>query len=84
MKALLSIAASVQQGGKNVTFEQIQAARLHGATDIELHDTVLIAALFCLFNRYLDGLGVVSTDTVSTLQERASLLATEGYGGNSQ
>src|SRR5579862_5414504 len=56
MKALLSIAGSVQKGGKNVTEQQIQEARSAGATDIEIHDTVLIAAAFCMFNRYVDGL----------------------------
>ena len=56
MKALLSIAGSVQKGGKSVTAEQIETAKTHGATDKEIHDTVLIAAVFCMFNRYVDGL----------------------------
>ena len=56
MKALLSIAASVQAGGKNVTAQQIDDAKKNGATDVEIHDTVLIAASFCMFNRYVDGL----------------------------
>src|ERR1044071_1836668 len=46
LKSLLSIAASVQKGGKNVTPEQIGKARSLGATDREIHDTVLIAAAF--------------------------------------
>jgi uncharacterized peroxidase-related enzyme len=57
LKALLSIAASVHKGGKNVTTEQVEKAKALGATDIEIHDTVLIAAAFCMFNRYVDGLG---------------------------
>jgi len=52
MKALLSIAGSVQKGGKNVTIEQVEAAKKQGATDKDIHDTVLIAAAFCMFNRY--------------------------------
>jgi uncharacterized peroxidase-related enzyme len=60
MKALLHIAALVQQSGKAVTDEAIAAAREAGATDIEIHDTVLIAALFCLYNRYVDGLATVT------------------------
>ena len=60
MKALLTIAAQVQQGGKYVTPESIQRAKDIGATDIEIHDTVLIAALFCLYNRYVDGLATVT------------------------
>ena len=57
MKTLLTIAGSVQKGGKHVTTEQVDAARKNGATDSEIHDTVLIAAAFCMFNRYVDGLG---------------------------
>src|SRR5258706_4920778 len=57
LKALLAIARSVQKGGKQVTPEQIARAKVLGATDIEIHDTVLIAAAFCMFNRYVDGLG---------------------------
>ncbi len=57
LKALLSIAGSVQKGGKQVTEDQIKKAKSEGATDIEIHDTVLIAAAFCMFNRYVDGLG---------------------------
>lgn len=60
MKALLHIAAQVQQGGKYVTPEAILAARENGATDMEIHDTVLISALFCLYNRYVDGLSTVA------------------------
>ena len=60
MKALLIIASMVQISGKNVTEELITNARAAGATDIEIHDTVLIAALFCLYNRYVDGLATVA------------------------
>ena len=60
MKALLIIASQVQVSGKNVTAESIQEAKDAGATDIEIHDTVLIAALFCLYNRYVDGLATVT------------------------
>jgi len=56
MKALLHIAGKVQILGKEVSPEDIEAARSEGATDKELHDTVLIAAAFCMFNRYVDGL----------------------------
>ena len=56
MKALLAIAGKVQEGGKQVTAEDVERARLQGASDKEIHDTVLIAAAFCMFNRYVDGL----------------------------
>jgi len=72
MKALLNIALLVQSGGKNVTAESIEKAKAAGATDIEIHDTVLIAALFCLYNRYVDGL---ATATPSNSEFYSSLAA---------
>ena len=57
LKQLLTIAGKVQKNGKLVTKEDVEAAKLIGATDEEIHDTVLIAAAFCMFNRYVDGLG---------------------------
>ena len=56
MKAMLSIAGSVQIGGRRVTDEQVARARAAGADDKAIHDTVLIAAMFCAYNRYVDGL----------------------------
>lgn len=56
MKALLTIASMVRESGKSVTPAAIAKAKQEGASDIEIHDTVLIAALFCLYNRYVDGL----------------------------
>lgn len=80
MKALLRIAESVQRGGVFVTPEQITCARDKGAGDLEIHDTVLIVGLFCLFNRYIDGLGVASDDTAETFRARARRIAEQGYG----
>jgi len=60
MKALLAIAALVQQGGKAVSTGAIEKAKQEGATDLEIHDTVLIAALFCMYNRYVDGLATIA------------------------
>ena len=60
LKALLTIAGSVQKGGKFVTPEQIESAKNLGATDKDIHDTVLIAAAFCMFNRYVDGLAAAT------------------------
>ncbi len=79
MKALLTIAKQVQQSGKSVTPDAVQRAKDAGATDIEIHDTVLIAALFCLYNRYVDGLATrlpESADYYNTLADR---LVTNGY-----
>ena len=79
MKALLSIAGSVQKSGKQVRPEQIEKARHFGATDKEIHDTVLIAAAFCMFNRYVDGLGTWAPSERQYYVERAPRRAEEGY-----
>ncbi|MBS1665515.1 MAG: carboxymuconolactone decarboxylase family protein [Bacteroidetes bacterium] len=79
LKALLSIAGSVQKGGKYVTAAQIERARAEGATDKEIHDTVLIAAAFCMFNRYVDGLDTWAPRDRQLYIERAPLRAAEGY-----
>ena len=79
LKALLGIAAGVQQGGKNVTTKQIEKAKSLGATDIEIHDTVLIAAAFCMFNRYVDGLDTWAPTDRQFYIDRAKQRAEEGY-----
>lgn len=81
MKSLLSIAGSVQKGGKHVTSEQIDAAREAGAQDIEIHDTVLIAASFCMFNRYVDGLGTWAPVGHDKYVSSGIRIRDEGYAG---
>ncbi|WP_169985531.1 carboxymuconolactone decarboxylase family protein [Microbispora sp. H10836] len=79
MRALLRIAASVQRGGREVTEEQVAAARTEGATDLEIHDTVLIAAAFCMFNRYVDGLGTVAPEDPAAYAAMAEKIVAAGY-----
>ena len=79
LKALLSIAGSVQKGGKYVTAEQIEHAKNLSATDKEIHDTVLIAAAFCMFNRYVDGLNTWAPQDRQVYVDRAPMRAKEGY-----
>ncbi|MBR9998294.1 MAG: peroxidase-related enzyme [Cyclobacteriaceae bacterium] len=79
MKRLLNIAQKVQMGGKNVTREDIDRAREKGATDLEIHDTVLIAAAFCMFNRYVDGLGTWAPEEKEAYIEMGEKLAHQGY-----
>ncbi|HZI24700.1 MAG TPA: carboxymuconolactone decarboxylase family protein, partial [Chryseolinea sp.] len=74
-----AIAASVQRGGKHVTTAQIEKAKYSGATDLEIHDTVLIAAAFCMFNRYVDGLGTSAPSDRQFYINRAKARAEEGY-----
>lgn len=79
MKALLEIAAAVQKGGKHVHEKHIATARKEGATDREIHDTVLIAAAFCMYNRYVDGLSTWAPEDRQFYVDRAPVRAAEGY-----
>jgi uncharacterized peroxidase-related enzyme len=81
LKSLLNIAAKVQKSGKNVLETDIAAARKEGATDMEIHDTVLIAAAFCMFNRYVDGLGTWAPEPKEAYGEMGKMLAETGYVG---
>jgi uncharacterized peroxidase-related enzyme len=79
LKALLAIAAAVRDSGHAVTEEQVAAARAAGATDMEIHDTVLIAAVFCMFNRYVDGLATTAPDDPALYAADAQRLVMQGY-----
>src|ERR1700730_8633648 len=79
LKALLAIAGKVQRGGKNVQPEDVERARRQGATDREIHDTVLIAAAFCMYNRYVDGLATRAPSDPGLYRENGRRLAEEGY-----
>jgi uncharacterized peroxidase-related enzyme len=79
LKALLNIAGKVQESGKRVTAEDVAAAREQGATDREIHDTVLIAAMFCMCNRYVDGLGTWAPQDPDIYRARASEIVEHGY-----
>lgn len=79
MKALLKIAAKVQKGGKNVTEEDVAFAKGEGATDLEVHDTVLIAAAFCMYNRYVDGLATWQPVNDEMYDKMGEQRAREGY-----
>lgn len=79
LRALLQIARQVQQGGKEVTEEDIRQARAEGATDTEIHDTVLIAAAFCMFNRYVDGLGTWAPREKEAYRQMGEQMAFQGY-----
>jgi alkylhydroperoxidase family enzyme len=80
MRALLRIAGAVQRGGKHVRDEDVAAAREAGATDLEIHDTVLISAMFCLANRYVDGLATVLPEDPASYAQMAEVIVNVGYG----
>ena len=81
LKALLAIAGHVQQGGKKVTTDDIERARREGVTDLEIHDTVLIAAAFCMYNRYVDGLATWAPRDPEAYRAMGARMAEQGYVG---
>ncbi len=79
LRALLDIAKKVQKSGLEVTEEDVQNAKDAGANDQEIHDTVLITAAFCMYNRYVDGLGTWAPEENEAYDEMGKLMAHEGY-----
>jgi uncharacterized peroxidase-related enzyme len=79
LKALLTIAGRVQQGGKQVTEADVARARAEGATDMEIHDAVLIAAAFCMYNRYVDGLATLTPTDPAAYDVMGQRMARQGY-----
>ncbi len=79
LKTLLNIAGKVQQSGKDVNQTDIEAARKAGATDRDIHDTVLIAATFSMFNRYVDGLASFTPTDPMAYEEMGKRLGEKGY-----
>ena len=84
LKALLAIAGKVQRDGKLVTTEDVERARREGASDVEIHDTVLIAAAFCMYNRYVDGLDTWQPHDTGMYAQMGQHLAEYGYLKSSQ
>ena len=79
LKALLTIATKVQEDAHKVLRADIDNARQAGATDMEIHDTVLIAAAFCMYNKYVDGMGCIEYQSMDVYRDRARITAEEGY-----
>ena len=81
LKALLATAGKVQQGGRHVTADDVARARAEGATDLEIHDAVLIAAAFCMYNRYVDGLATWTPTDPALYDAMGQRMAGQGYVG---
>jgi uncharacterized peroxidase-related enzyme len=79
LKALLAIAEQVQVDGKRVTKQLVDRARAEGATDIDIHDTVLITAAFCMYNRYVDGLATWQPREPEMYAQMGKQMAEQGY-----
>jgi uncharacterized peroxidase-related enzyme len=81
LRALLAIAAKVRVDGRSVTQEDVAAAREHGASDTEIHDTVLIAAAFSMYNRYVDGLATYTPTDDHAYEQMGRRIVEHGYVG---
>jgi uncharacterized peroxidase-related enzyme len=79
LRALLEIASAVRHSGRAVSDEHIGLARAAGATDLEIHDAVLIAAAFCMFNRYVDGLDAIAPEDPAVYAAGAQRVVAHGY-----
>ncbi|MFE1272545.1 carboxymuconolactone decarboxylase family protein [Streptomyces sp. NPDC058757] len=79
MRALLALAGKVRSDARTVAEEDVAAARAAGADDETVHDTVLIAAAFCMFNRYVDGLGAITPEDPAVYDRIGAALVAEGY-----
>ena len=80
LRALLVIADKVRVDGRLVADDDVQTAREAGADDKAIHDTVLIAAMFSMFNRYVDGLATWTPSDPAIYAAIGQRLATQGYG----
>jgi uncharacterized peroxidase-related enzyme len=80
LRALLAIAGKVQYDARTVTADDVRIAHEAGATDVEIHDAVLIAAAFCMYNRYVDGLGTLTPPEGDKSYEfAAQMIVANGY-----
>jgi len=79
LRALLGIAEGVAADARTVSAESVEAARAEGATDGDIHDTVLIAASFCMFNRYVDGLATLTPTDPAAYEAMGERMGTQGY-----
>ena len=79
LKALLEIAHKVRRDGRLVRAEDVGRARAAGADDKAIHDTVLIAAAFCMYNRYVDGLATSAPRDPEAYRPMGVKMANQGY-----
>lgn len=79
LKALLTIASKVQKEARKVLPTDVELAKQHGASDKEIHDTVLIAAAFCMYNKYVDGLGTEEMESEEHYLIDGKYMAEKGY-----
>lgn len=83
MKSLLRIAGMVKRSGNDVSSDAVENAKREGASDMDIHDTVLITAMFCMYNRYVDGLKTEMPQDMAAFAWRGAVMAKNGYLGTS-
>lgn len=79
LRALLVIAQLTAQDARTVSSDVVAAARAERATDGDIHDTVLIAASFCMYNRYVDGLATLTPTDPAVYAAMGERMGTLGY-----
>jgi len=79
LRSLLELAGKVQVSGEAVCQQDVNNARQAGASDEEIHDAVLIAATFSMFNRYVDGLATYTPRDPGEYQLMGERMAGKGY-----
>lgn len=79
MAALMHLAERVQATPVGVRPEDIEKAKAAGAGDGDIHDAVLIAAAFCMYNRYVDGLGTAVPEHPAAYEAIGRRLVDQGY-----
>ncbi|AQG80493.1 carboxymuconolactone decarboxylase family protein [Spirosoma montaniterrae] len=79
LRALLTIAERVATDARTVSDDVVAAARAEGAADGDIHDTVQIAASFCMFNRYVDGLATLTPTDPAAYDAMGERMGTLGY-----
>lgn len=79
MRALLVVAEKVRENGHLVSEADIADARDAGADDQAIHDTVLVAAMFSMINRYIDGLAAFTPTDPAVYAQAGAALAEHGF-----
>jgi uncharacterized peroxidase-related enzyme len=79
MQALLHISRTVRRQPRDLTAEDIAAARTAGASDGDVQLAVLIAAAFSMYNRMVEGFRARTPPTAEAYRSRASEIAEHGY-----
>lgn len=79
LASLVSLARELAASVHGASPEAVARARDAGASDRDLHDTVLVAAAFSLYNRYVDGLGAPEPADAQAYAAIGERLARSGY-----